>query len=456
VIVSLKTQSSDVDRSRTAADFATAINVIRRATASRVGFGALAAAIAFVGAGWSHAAYWFVAMAAWEIILRPGLEARIAAPVDERGAKRAFALLAALNFIGATAYCVLPVASWASGAAIGQVLAATWLCGTASHVLVYFSNNKLLLAANLVPSALVALLTPLMLAEVGLIERLLGSVVLVTILAATGVFARDRNSLLQTLSHEAQARTSAEEANEAKAQFLSIISHELRTPINSVVGYSEMLHEELAAKGEAQLRDDASKILGSGRALLGLVNRIITLARLESGDALVEPITVSLADVVRGAAEAARELAEANGNRLIVHADPMGVAALDPEMFAQCVTELCNNAAKFTRNGEIKIIAERVRVRAVEMLQVDVVDTGIGVDEALAEKIFLPFVQGDSRADRRFEGAGTGLAVVRALARLMGGEVSFSNRDGGGTIFTLRVPIAGVASNETDELTRVA
>jgi len=90
------------------------------------------------------------------------------------------------------------------------------------------------------------------------------------------------------------------------------------------------------------------------------------------------------------------------------------------------------------------------------MLQVDVVDTGIGVDEALAEKIFLPFVQGDSRADRRFEGAGTGLAVVRALARLMGGEVSFSNRDGGGTIFTLRVPIEGVASNETDELTRVA
>ncbi|MDX2275415.1 MAG: hypothetical protein NW206_08175 [Hyphomonadaceae bacterium] len=225
VIAPLKTQSSGLDRPCTAAEFATIISVIKRATASRVGFGALAAAVAFVGAGWSYAAYWFIAMAAWEIVLRPSLEARIIAPDDERGAKRAFALLAALNFIGATAYSVLPVASWASGTAIGQVLAATWLCGTASHVLVYFSNNKLLLAANLVPSALVALLTPLLLAEVDWIERSLGSVVLVTILAATGVFARDRNSLLQTLSHEAQARTSAEEANEAKAQFLSIIIH---------------------------------------------------------------------------------------------------------------------------------------------------------------------------------------------------------------------------------------
>jgi signal transduction histidine kinase len=456
VIAPLKTQPSGLDRPHTAVEFTTVISVIRRATASRVGFGALAAVVAFVGAGWSYAAYWFIAMAAWETILRPGLEARITAPDDERGAKRAFAWLAALNFIGATAYCVLPVASWVSGTAIGQVLAATWLCGTASHVLVYFSNNKLLLAANLVPSALVALLTPLLLAEVGWIERLLGSVVLVTILAATGVFARDRNSLLQNLSDEAQARTSAEEANEAKAQFLSIISHELRTPINSVVGYSEMLREELADKGEAQLSDDASKILGSGRALLGMVNRIITLARLESGAAVVEPITVRLTDVVRGAAEDARELAEANGNSFTVYADSMGVAALDPEMFSQCVTELCSNAAKFTRNGEIKIIAKRVRVRGVETLQVDVVDTGVGIDEAMAEKIFLPFVQGDSRADRCFEGAGTGLAVVRGLARLMGGEVSFLNREGGGTVFTLRVPIAGVASDETDELTRVA
>lgn len=165
---------------------------------------------------------------------------------------------------------------------------------------------------------------------------------------------------------------------------------------------------------------------------------------------------MNLTSVVREAAEAVQEIAEANGNRFSVSAAPMGVAAIDPEMFGQCVTELCANAAKFTRNGEIQVIAKRVNDLGAEAIQVDVVDTGIGVDEALAEKIFLPFVQGDGRADRRFEGAGTGLAVVRSVARLMGGEVSFSNRIGGGAIFSLRVPIVVSASHPTDGRTRAA
>lgn len=452
----LNTAGSSQDGARTAADFANTINVIRRATASRVGFSALDAAIALVGAGWTNAVFWFIGMAIWELLLRPSVEARIAASVDDQGAKRAFAQLATLNFIGAAAYCVLPVASWTSGASIGQVLAAAWLCGTASHVLVYFSNSLLLLAANLIPSALVALLTPLLVSEVGWVERVLGSVVLVTILAATGVFARDRNLLLQNLSNEALARLSAEDANEAKGQFLSIISHELRTPINSVVGYSEMLREELAARGEAELSDDASKIVLSGRALLGLVNRIITLARLESGSIPIEPIPVKLTDMVRSAAEETRQLAEANGNSLTVYADPMGVGALDPDMLGQCVTELCANAAKFTRNGEIKVVAKRVKHRGAEVLQVDVIDTGIGIDEALAARIFKPFVQGDSKSDRRFEGAGAGLAIVHALARLMNGDVNFRNRDGGGTVFTLRVPIAMASFDSADHRARVA
>lgn len=217
-----------------------------------------------------------------------------------------------------------------------------------------------------------------------------------------------------------------------------------------------MLREELAARGEAELSDDASKIVLSGRALLGLVNRIITLARLESCSVPIEPIPVKLTDMVRSAAEGTRQLAEANGNSLTVYADPMVGGALNPDMLGQCVTELCANAAKFTRNGEIKVVAKRVKHRGAEVLQVDVIDTGIGIDEALAARIFKPFVQGDSKSDRRFEGAGAGLAVVHALARLMNGEVNFRNRDGGGTVFTLRVPIAIASFDSADHRARVA
>lgn len=439
-----------------AADFLSTVRIIRRATASRVAFGALAAAVAYLGAGWTEAVFWFIAAAAWELVLRPALEGRIAAPTDERTARRAFAVLAALNLIGAVGYSVLPVVSWASGTSIGQVLAATWLCGTASHVLVYFSNNVLLLAANLIPSASVALLTPLFAGEAGWVEKVLGSVVLVTILAATGVFAQDRNTLLQTLSDEARARLSAEDANEAKGQFLAIISHELRTPLNAVVGYSEMLGEELQARGEAALSEDAAKIAQSGRQLMGLVNRIIMLSKLESGSVPVEVIDVNVTEVVRSSVEATRALAEANGNRLMLHVDKMGVTTLDAEKLCHCIAELCTNAAKFTKNGEITVIAKHANIRGVEMLQVDVADTGVGIGEGLAERIFQPFVQGYSGADRRFEGAGAGLAVVRALARLMGGEVSCRNRVGAGATFTLRVPLTTKKSIHGADLNHAA
>ncbi len=183
---------------------------------------------------------------------------------------------------------------------------------------------------------------------------------------------------------------------------------------------------------------------------------IITLARIESGAVEMEIMDVSVTDLVHQAVADIRSLAEANGNRLTLHADEMGVVALDADKLSQCIAELCANAAKFTKNGTIDVIAKRTDARSMEMLQIDVADTGIGIDEQLIAQIFQPFVQGEGRADRRFEGAGAGLAIVRALARLMGGDVSCRNRDGGGAIFTLRVPITAPAPHLRGDLGQAA
>lgn len=427
-----------------AREFERFINVIWGATASRVGFSALAAIVAYVGAHWTLAPYWFVAMALWEWPMRPALEANIGRALERIGARQAFVGLALVQVVGAMAYGALPVSSWASDTSIGQVLAAVWLCGVASHVLVYFSDNRFLLTANLAPCALTAVCTPLLVGHADGLERVLGSVVLISILGATAVFARDRNVLLKSLFEEVEARKSAESANEAKGQFLSIISHELKTPLNAVVGYAEMLSEDLTAKGEPELKDDADKILASGRQLLGLINRIILLARLESGSVVSEPLPTDLRSVLGHAVEAARPIAEANGNRISMEAGDLGIGAVDPEKLVQCIAELCANAAKFTRRGEVIVRAERVGLADGDTLQVDVIDNGVGIDKAVAEKIFQPFVQGQSRADRQFEGAGAGLAIVQALVRVMGGSVRFSHRTGGGAVFTLSIPFAPV------------
>jgi signal transduction histidine kinase len=430
-----------------AAHFAHAVALVQAATASRLAFAALAAVTAYLGAGWLAAPVWFVAMAGWEVGLRPFLERRISPPLNAETQARAYRLMAGVHFFGAIGYSALPLASWASGTAIGEVLAAAWLCGAASYAFVYFSNNRAMLAANLGPAIAVAVLAPLAAGDGDWLERVLGAIVLLTMLAAMAVFARDRNALLKSLADEAEARENAEGANEAKRQFLAIISHELRTPLNCVVGYAEMLREELELKGEAQLTSDAAQIAGSGRSLLGLVNRIIMLARLESGGIEVETVDARLSDLVNDAAASARVRAELNGNRLIVHTDRMGIGALDADKARQCIGELCANAAKFTKGGQIDVIARRTKVHGQETLHVDVADTGIGVEEALMGRIFQPFVQGEGRADRRFEGAGAGLAVVRGLARLMGGDVTCKNRRGGGALFTLQIPLASASAS---------
>lgn len=230
-------------------------------------------------------------------------------------------------------------------------------------------------------------------------------------------------------------RASAVAANQAKSAFLAVMSHELRTPLNAVIGYAEMLEEDLKAEGLQQQLGDAGKIRGAGRHLLGVINQVLDLSKIEAGSMVTESIAFCPSTLVREVIDTARPLTEASGNTLAVTASGLPTAMGDPTRLRQCLFNLVSNAAKFTEDGVITIKASLEANKLCFIIR----DTGIGMTEEQLEKIFEPFVQADESTTRKFGGTGLGLAITRKLARLMGGDVSVTSKLGQGSVFTLTI-----------------
>jgi signal transduction histidine kinase len=245
-------------------------------------------------------------------------------------------------------------------------------------------------------------------------------------------------------------RASAVAANKAKSSFLAVMSHELRTPLNAVIGYAEILEEDLKAEGMTQQLDDAGKIRGAGRHLLGVINQVLDLSKIEAGSMETECIEFCPNTLVRDVIDTTRPLVEAGGNTLAVSANNLPMAIGDPTKLRQCLFNLVSNAAKFTQNGIISVDA----VAQDDLLTFKIKDTGIGMTEAQMTKIFEPFVQADESTTRKFGGTGLGLAITRKLARLMGGEADVSSKLGLGSTFSLTIALRLTTgqANTTNEL----
>jgi signal transduction histidine kinase len=232
-------------------------------------------------------------------------------------------------------------------------------------------------------------------------------------------------------------RASAVAANKAKSSFLAVMSHELRTPLNAVIGYAEILEEDLKAEGMSQQFDDAGKIRGAGRHLLGVINQVLDLSKIEAGSMETESIEYCPNTLVREVIDTTRQLVEGGGNTLAVSANNLPLAIGDPTKLRQCLFNLVSNAAKFTQNGIISVEA----VASDDMLYFHVKDTGIGMSDSQMAKAFEPFVQADESTTRKFGGTGLGLAITRKLARLMGGEANVTSKLGLGSTFTLSIAL---------------
>ncbi len=244
------------------------------------------------------------------------------------------------------------------------------------------------------------------------------------------------------------AKDTAEAANRAKSQFLANMSHELRTPLSAVIGYAEMIEEDLGERGDQALLGDVGKIKFNARHLLSLINDVLDLSKVEADRMTTFAETFEVSGLLHDVASTAEALVRQKDNTLVLEAvgDP-GSMHTDQVKLRQCLFNLISNAAKFSQNGRITLHAER---QGDEMV-FSVADTGIGMSQEQLDKLFERFTQADASTTRKFGGTGLGLAITRAFCRLLGGDVTVTSTPGAGSTFIIRIPATLPEQQAADE-----
>ena len=249
------------------------------------------------------------------------------------------------------------------------------------------------------------------------------------------------------------ARDAAEQANIAKSQFIANMSHELRTPLSAVIGYSEMLQEELEDRGDDELLEDMRKIESNARHLLGLINDVLDLSKIEAEKMDVYLEDFSVAEMVGDVASTVDTLFTKKDNAFelaLVGGDAaLGAMRSDITKIRQCLINLLSNASKFTERGTIRLEVTRAVRDGEDWLTFSVADTGIGMSQEQLANLFERFAQADASTTRKFGGSGLGLAITRSFCSMLGGSIVVTSAEGQGTTFTIELPAQAPQARET-------
>lgn len=359
---------------------------------------------------------------------------------------RRFVLLCSSVLQAATVYAVMPALLWLADGIAGVPCAAIWLLGSMLHVVMHMHNTKPMLVAALAPPTLCAasLILADLISSQGT-ERAAAAALLVAVALFIGHLGSALTAIRRSDTRLRQARAAAyakqrtaEAASQAKSAFLANMSHEIRTPLNGVIGMASALQSE-------QLAEDVKRRVGiiadSGELLLGIINDILDVSKIESGKIDLDSAPFDLGDVLRRIEALHKPRAAEKGLifgcRLADDTSPYRLG--DSHRLTQVLHNLVSNAIKFTAVGGVAV---QVSTLPDERLRIIVKDSGPGMTEAQAGSIFQPFVQADSSTTKKFGGTGLGLSIVKGLVEAMGGEVGLVTALGKGACFEIVLPLS--------------
>jgi signal transduction histidine kinase len=260
---------------------------------------------------------------------------------------------------------------------------------------------------------------------------------LVTAFADQAVIAIENVRLFDAIKEKSNQ---LELASQHKSQFLASMSHELRTPLNAIIGLTEMLVANTTQFGTEKAIEPLRRVYGAGTHLLGLINEVLDLSKIEAGKLELNPEPVNIGRLIDEVIGTAGQLAEKNKNRLVVESAVSDSPLIaDPMRLKQILLNLLSNACKFTNQGEVALRMRKM-TDGRDWIEFTVSDNGIGMTAEQVAKLFQDFTQADSLTARRYGGTGLGLALSRKLTRMMGGDITVSSEPDKGSVFTVRLP----------------
>ena len=238
------------------------------------------------------------------------------------------------------------------------------------------------------------------------------------------------------------AKERAESANRTKTQFVAKISHEFRTPLNAVIGITEMLIEDAKDQGNKTLGEPLTRVHRAGKLLLSLINEFLDIAKIEAGKIVLCIESFNITELINDVTATTKPMLDTNHDSFEVnYMTEKKEMRSDEKRITQILLNLLSNAAKFTENGSVTLKVKSLNEDNSDYIVFDVIDTGVGIPDDKIDTVFDEYSQVKSSGSSKFAGTGLGLAISRKLARILGGDITVTSKYGEGSIFTAKLPV---------------